>query len=210
MRLKSLTAILAVAMMVVCLSGCTKSGGASSNADAHIVENAAVAYGMKFMDFNDVMSLMNEYDNEGAGYYVSKNVVDAQGIFLQMTNIGKELSGNITDVTFAAANENLGSGNFVTDTYQFTFTDADSARKYYNYMSMYYQDLNGKIENGEKDGFTYTIAYFGGSTIIMREGLYLKGNTFIFVKANSLEESKTGFSAVVFDKLGLVDPVTLK
>ena len=55
MRLKSLTAILAVAMMVVCLSGCTKSGGASSNADAHIVENAAVAYGMKFMDFNDVM-----------------------------------------------------------------------------------------------------------------------------------------------------------
>ena len=44
----------------------------------------------------------------------------------------------------------------------------------------------------------------------MREGLYLKGNTFIFVKANSLEDSKTGFSAVVFDKLGLVDPATLK
>ena len=214
MKLKSLTAILATALMIVCLAGCTGSGnagGASSDSDTRLVAEAAVAYGMKEKDFNDVMDLMTEYENEGSAYYVSKNVNDAQGIFLQLATIGKELSANVTEVTVAAANENLGTGNFETYAVQFTFTDADSAKKYYDYEAFYFQDLGGEVTTGEKDGFTYTLSYFEGSVLVAREGQYLKGNTVIFISANTtVDYSGDCFATVVFDDIGVVDPAVLK
>ncbi|MBR4431551.1 MAG: hypothetical protein IKS75_09665 [Clostridiales bacterium] len=214
MRLRSISVLLAVAMTAVCFAGCKdNSAGAvgAGEANTRMVADAAIAYGMKEKDFNDVYDLMVEYDNVGSAYYVSKNASDAQGCFLQLMSIGKNYVGSITEVTVAAANETLGTGNFTSCAYQFIFADNDSAKQFYDTVAMYYKDIGGEVASGEQDGFTYTLNYFEGSVAVDKEGLYLKDNMVIYVCAyTTIESRNTGFASVVFKDVGVIDPEVLK
>lgn len=212
MKSRLLAVLLAAVVTVTCFAGCneSKDSGAGSS-DTGMVTKAAISYGMPEKEFNEVMSLMVDYDNAGTGYYVSKNANDAQGAYLQLTDKRSDLAASVTEVSVAAANENLGPGNFSTFAYQFTFADSDSAKQLYDTIAIYYSGLACDVASGEKDGFTYTISYFEGSVVINREGVYLNDDTLIYVYSDTtIENSGSGFSAVVFKEIGVVDPAVLK
>ena len=80
MRFRSLSALLAAAMTVVCFTGCIEksNGGAGAGAtiaeaNTRMVADAAIAYGMKEKDFNDVYDIMVEYDKVYPGYGFAKH-----------------------------------------------------------------------------------------------------------------------------------------
>ncbi|MBP5775140.1 MAG: hypothetical protein J6W36_05535 [Clostridiales bacterium] len=205
MRKKALVSILVAVMTIVCLAGCSGNGGGFEKST---LVDASRQYGMREAGNSlDTTSLINYTGSIGASFYVSKNKEDAQNLFDRYINNGGNLPGvTVTEAVIVAANEYLGDGNYQTLVYQLTLKDSSSAKELYSAFADSYVSKDS-YTSGKKNGYHYTISYFGGDVQIHKRGAYLKGNSVLFIYGlTTRTEDRTGFAKYIFNAVHVVDP----
>ena len=209
MKKKALVSILAVIMTVVCLAGCSGKG---TGFDRNTLIDASKQYGMrKAQNSVDTTSLISISTNTGTSFYASKDKNEAQTLYDGYINVGGNLPHvTVNDAVIVGANEYLGDGNYTTLVYQLTLKDNSSAKDLYTAFADSYVSKDS-YTSGKKNGYNYTISYFGGDMQIHKRGVYLQGNSVLFIYGlTTRTEDRTGFAKYVFTALHVVDPDSMK
>ena len=208
MRKRTLISVLAVVMAVVFLSGCSGSGGFKASS----LVNASKKYGIsEAFNATDTANLINSSTGSGKSYYVSKDKSDAQLLYdTYINNRGSLPKVEVNEAAIVAVNEYLGDANYTTYVYQLDLNDTESAKDLYNAFADSYVTKNQYTTN-RKNGYSYTISYFDGQSVIYKRAAYVKGSSVLFIYgiASGADEG-SGFANYIFKGLGVIDPDTLK
>ncbi|MBO4579906.1 MAG: hypothetical protein J5715_07115 [Clostridiales bacterium] len=176
MRKFFISAVTAVTMSAVLLSGCAGSGN---------IVDAAKKYGMKEAQ-GDMTELAKAavYPAEDVSiYYVSKDSKELDYMRFAILGIGSDMEdpdSGAEQVVMCVKNtgesyEQYGSTEQI---YQITAKDEESAK------AIYEQKLHSMWETPvprEKNGYTYAIDYKGDELVTTVHGAYLKGNQVIWI-----------------------------
>ena len=134
-----------------------------------------------------------EYSGDPLAEYVSIN--DIQECVMVVESIGE------TD----------DHGTSLTRVFYLTVKDSDTAEEIYESAI---KPLRFGVEDGEKNGVTYTVSYQGsqndGSTVELACGVYLKGNQILWIRSDYDATLKNKTVENFCKSLGLVSPYTLK
>ena len=207
MKRKILPVAMAVVMTVVCLAGC------SGNFTKASFINAAKKCGMEKLDENMSLNeiMLNEEESH-AVYYVEKDQDRMNLLITQYAPVAEVKE-------FVQAVETIGKSDdnktCLTNVYYLTAVDSENAKEIYESLIITYDNP----ENGEKDGVTYTICYFGPEdspnandqfTGEIAYGVYLKGNKIIWIRSYFDSTLENNCVEDFCKSLGLVSPYTLK
>ena len=212
MKRKFLSVAMTVVMAVVCLTGC--SGNFSKNSFI----SAARKYGMK--EIEDDMELRDidiDRENSNSAYYVEKDYERMQFLFsgLEPDAEVKEL---VKAVEIIGCNDNQVSCS--TNAYYLTAKDSKNAKKIYKALATQFVNPGESetyLDEGEKDGITYTIGYFifdditdANDRIEAVYGVYLKDDKVIWIYSVYDSTLENSCFESFCKSLGLVSPYTLK
>lgn len=209
MRRKALVSILVVVMTIVCLAGCSGNGGGFEKST---LVDASKQYGMREASNSlDTTSLINYSGSIGTSFYASKDKKDAQDLYDNYINSGGNLPhATVTEAVIVAANEYLGDGNYSTLVYQLTLKDSGSAKDLYSAFADSYVSKDN-YTSGKKNGYHYTISYYGADVQVHKRGAYLKGNSVLFIYGlTTRTEDRTGFAKYIFNAVHVLDPEAMK
>ena len=205
---KRLFRMAAAVMAVVCLTGC------SGNFSKASFINAAKKNGMKEVeDTTELTKIVADPGKTKAMYYDVEN-------FQIIQYLEKPLTDNISvsDVKeFVYATESIGKtddhSTSLTTVCFVTVKDSKTAKSIYKNAI---KPLRYGVEDGEKDGVTYTISYQGpedsqndNSTVELACGIYLKGNQIVWIRSDYYSTMKNNTVEGFCRSLGLVSPYTL-
>ena len=207
MKKKMLSMAAAITMAVVVLTGCSVAFSSAS------IALTAHKYGMDEADnFEEYMEKFLSYDEglDSAVYYVAKDSKEALHMYDTIYAIPLGYYPAMEIKEFAACYENRfenNSGNNVqTEIYMITANDKDSASDLYD--SLVEKCASYKTDSGTKNGYTYTIAFYGNKDRSLAYGIYMKGNTVISISQRG--DTLTDDCAAFFCKeLELESPYTL-
>ena len=208
MKMKMLSMATAVIMAVICLTGCSNAFKADS------IVKAAEKYSMDKMenlrDMDDELKMYSK-GRENSAYYVSKNDSEANLMYAAYINL---VPGTFPDISVeefvycidTKLDKNSGY-NRQTEIYMVTAKDEKSASELYD---VYVKSCSSyDCSSGEKDGYTYTIAFIGNEDRSMTVGLYLKGKTLIKISGGG-DVVKSDCSEFFCKEIGLISPQTLE
>lgn len=215
MKMKMLSMAAAVIMAVTCLTGC------SNGIKKDTVIQTAKEYGMVEQDTFE-KTLVNR--NRGYNvFYVSKDEEEADFIREAFMHVGQGEDFGIKETIWCTENkinhskiknEVLGqTDEMLTTILVMTTKDAQSAKKLYEENAEWIALHNGVT--GEKGGVTYSINYTAFTTTTGSEaedfyGVYLSGNTVIWIDALTTVDNIDDCTEFFCEKLGLVSPLTLR
>ena len=159
----------------------------------------------------DTTSLINYSGSIGASFYASKDKKDAQDLYDNYINNGGNLPhATVNEAVIVAANEYLGDGNYSTLVYQLTLKDSSSAKDLYSAFADSYVSKDS-YTSGKKNGYHYTISYFGAGVQVHKRGAYLKGNSVLFIYGlTTRTDDRTGFAKYIFNAVHVLDPEAMK
>ena len=195
-------------MAVVFLSGCSGSGGFKTSS----LVNASKKYGItEAHNIPDTANLLNSSSGSGKSYYVSKDKSDAQLLYDTYINSRSNLPKvEVNEAAMVVANEFLGEANYTTYVYQLNLNDIDSAKDLYMAFADAYVNQN-QVSTNRKNGYSYTISYFDGQSIIYKRAVYIKGSSVLFIYGlASGSDEGSGLANYIFKGLGVIDPETIK
>ena len=216
MKKKMLSLATAVIMAVVSLTGCSNAFNTKTFTDA------AEKYGMKKADsYSDYYNtLMNKDSDTNSVYYIMDSSQEADKWYRGQFTIASGPFPEIHVKECVLASEiinteidGLPSSGF-TDIYMITAVDRQSAVDLYDAYAKYCQEDNAaqtdNCASGEKDGYSYSMRYMEGSERQRLYGVYLKGETVIYVDTTCEIKDNGGCAHFFCKKLGLISPLTLK
>jgi len=208
MKKKMLSMAAAITMAVLCLTGCSNAFKADS------IVKVADKYSMDTMerlrDMDDELkTYLNERDN--SAYYVSKNDYEANLMYAAYIYAVHGTSPDIIVDEFVycidTKLEKNSGYNRQTEIYMVTASDEKSARALYDEFAK--NCVAYDCSSGEKDGYTYTIAFLGNDDRSMKVGLYLKDKTLIRISSGG-DAVKGDCTEFFCKELGLISPSTLE
>ena len=150
-----------------------------------------------------------------SSYYISKDKDDAKYLYDKYVNKNNWYpQADIEEIMVVVAREEIvGAAVYDSHCYLMYFDDQAKAKAYYDACV---SDVNSEHKNktGYKNGYAYCISYKlsanrAGNCDWMK-GVYLKGNSVILIDGFSPIDGRKTFTDYIFDKLHLVDPITLK
>ena len=215
MKKKMLSMAAAVIMAVTSLTGC------SNGIKKDTVIKTAKDYGMVEQD-NFEKAIV--YRNRGFNvFYVSKDEEEADFIRESFLHVGQGENFGIKETIWCCENkidqskiENAVAGQtdeMNTKILVMTAKDAKSAKKLYDANAEWVISHEG--EKGNKNGVEYAINYaafntYSGSEAESFYGIYLAGNTVIWIEAVTTVDNIDDCTEYFCEKLGLVSPLTLR
>lgn len=205
MKRKCLSVAMAVVMTVVCLTGCSGNFSKSS------FISAAKKSGMKgIKETTELGHIMAEPGETIAFYYDIENMHLFESLGDPLTEYVS--INDIQECTMAV--EGIGKtddhGRCTTRIFYLSVKDSDVAEEIYESAV---KPLRYGVEEGEKDGVTYTISYQGfhneGSTVELAIGVYLMDNHIVWIRSDYNTTHKNKTVENFCKSLGLVSPYTL-
>jgi len=205
MKRKCLSVAMAVVMTVVCLTGCSGNFSKSS------FISAAKKSGMKgIKETTELGHIMAEPGETIAFYYDIENMHLFESLGDPLTEYVS--INDIQECTMAV--EGIGKtddhGRCTTRIFYLSVKDSDVAEEIYESAV---KPLRYGVEEGEKDGVTYTISYQGshneGSTVELAVGVYLMDNHIVWIRSDYDTTLKNKTVENFCKSLGLVSPYTL-
>jgi hypothetical protein len=167
------------------------------------------SYGVKETD--DLAVLTNHMNRQGGdnGYYVAKDKEEAGKWSNAIMNRFKTMPDIIADDFVLAVVSEKGSNDkfYMTFVCYVTLENDAKAKEAYNNLV----DAHGDKENG-KTGTSSSITYCidsgvsAAGTNKIGTGIYLQGNTVIFLRAQAAVDDDYKFADAVCGKLGLLSP----
>ncbi len=204
MKRRIITAVTAILMATVLLTGCETSAS---------VAETAKKFGMKEAgELNEIMMPWAGPSEDDSIYYISKNNEESNfmkyGLLGVGVNKGKTMSDPETETEeVVVCIKNKANENY-EKIYQITAKNEKSAKKIYEYLNDSFTSYKASIP-GEKNGFKHYINWYGGDNVDVIHGVYLKDKTVIYISGFfKLDEGDcTNFFC---KQLGLESPLTLK
>lgn len=219
MRAKIRTVVSVVVAAAILFTGC--AGGFSSNK----ISKAAKKYGMqKARSVTEFVEITEDKQYSGGYYYVSKDSSEAFHLYNAYINPGKNGFPAMYVKSFVKCVDiiDINVDRYPTTIYQITSMDESSAEKLYDAFAGYQQrDGSETFSEGEKDGYKYTIytshsehhsgdnTEYDRSDVNVLVGIYLSGNTVIYMFGYDGEGNNGGCVDFFCGELGLESPVTL-
>lgn len=211
---KSFCAVVAFMIAVTCmLTGCMNN----DPFDSSMVINYSRLYGVQDLGAGaNVTTAINSFNNkrEPSAFYSSKDKAEAESLYknyINKNNWYPEASG-LNAMTVITAKDTIVSLRYDTKLSVMYFDEKSNAKTYFDALAASLK--NGEIKTGFKDGYEYAILYKTSAdrsgNIDFLEGVYLRGNSVLLCSGFSPIGGVDTFSDVIYGKIGLIDPITLK
>ena len=188
---KVFSALMAVVLVVGCLTGCSNKKAFEQSEIIRVLEKHG---------FEKADSYSDMYSNNRDGlYYVTEDEDEARRYASLNCSMKSVLNSNIT--------ENLEDEHWTTSLILFSFEESDDAEdQFYRWVD--YLSDNYDVDFGEKDGYQY-VCYakiIKSHNVVSKGAAYLCGNNLLAIEGYCNEDGKTGFGNHIFKELGLVEP----
>ena len=213
MKMKMLSMAAAITMALVCLTGCS----AGFDRD-HVIE-AAKEYGMD--DTRALYEAAQIVNADVKAYYISDSK-QAEEMRHTFTHAGHDTEFDLKETILFAEVKADKSGE-ATDVHKINSTytrilfmtaaNAKTAKELYAVNAEWVMAHEGT--SGQENGIEYAVSYTNITTADDREaescyGVYIKGNTVIWLEAFSNNGANDDCTKYFCDKLDLVSPLTLR
>lgn len=204
MKRKFFKVAAAAVMALVCLSGC--SAGFSSKSLLSAVEKC----GMKECPDQNKFGILLGGTGDDASYYAVFN--DKERINVVCTTLlGVDTESGAKEC-IACIEWKMDEDDYLCNNTIYCVTAKNNAAAQVIYEKLTAYGLHGQVP-GEDNGVTYTIGYIGAGSAPVHDsfsGVYLKGNTLIYIRGNCYSDYDNDLVESVCKDLGLVSPYTLK
>lgn len=208
MRTKSFALVALLAIVVCSLSGCFLYKGFSYSGVVEELEGYGLQRLWKTEDINDLKNRL-ESGSTPSAFYATDDKDEAGALFDSfVSSSGGTRSDVVKKIIIAVEKESYEGEQFTSEVYYIDFQNKKDAESVFYAMHQYNQK-SPKSEMGKKFGYQYTLAYGGNYAYVARRGVYLSGSTIVIVHCFHRNGYKWGFTANIYDHLGLVDPKTL-
>jgi hypothetical protein len=211
---KTSCAFMSFILLAVCiLTGCTSN----EPFDKLLLVNYTKMYGvMELASNQDARSAVSVFSRSRgpSNYYISKDSSEAQTLYSGLVNPkGKYPKLAVTEVMAIHVNEPVGRANYESHGYLMYFEDQAAAKSFFDaFGTTVNKDFKNKT--GSKDGYSYNISYTltankdGNCDWV--EGVYMRGNSVIMIWGFSPIDNKQTYTDYIFNKIGVIDPATVK
>jgi hypothetical protein len=203
-------------IILVCglLTGCVSN----DPFDSSMVINFASLYGvMELADSVNVNTAIKIFSNkhEASAAYRSKDKAEAESLYknyLNKNNWYPAVTG-LNAMTLIVAKDMINTVLYESTLSVMYFDEQSDAKAYFDAYAAALKD-DREIKKGFKGDYEYAISFKPTASRTgncdFKAGAYLKGNSVLLCSGISPIGGPDSFSDVIYDKIGLLDPITLK
>lgn len=212
------TARILVAFII--LACCLLTGCVSNDPfDSSMVINYASIYGVHSLGSSAnvntaIISFSNR--NDPSAYYRTQDKAEAKALYERYINKSSyyPLATNLNAITCIVVKDVVASLRFDSRCYIFYFDEISDAKTYFDALKPIVEKERDAYKTGIKNDYEYSIAYSltanraGNCDYLI--GAYLRGNSVILISGTSPMGVPDTFCDYIFEKIGVIDPNTLK
>ncbi len=214
--MKKTACTLVASILLACglLTGCVSNDPFESS----MVTNYASVYGVQSLGSSAnvntaIISFTNK--NEPSAYYSTQDKAEAQALYNRYVNKNNyyPAATNINAATVVAVKDVIVTLHYDSNCSVLYFEEKSDAKAYFDACKPIVEK-DREFKTGIKNDYEYAIAYqqtanrAGNCDYLI--GVYLRGNSVILINGFSPQGQPDSFCDYIFNKIGVIDPNTLK
>lgn len=215
--MKRTARVLVAFIILTCglLTGCVSN----DPFDSSMVINYASVYGVRSLGSSAnvntaIISFTNK--NEPSAYYSTQDKAEAQALYSRYYNKNNyyPAATNLNAATVIVVKDVVVTLHYDSRCCIFYFDEISDAKAFFEACKPVLEKDRDAFKTGIKNDYEYAIAYAqtanraGNCDYLM--GAYLRGNSVILITGTSPQGLPDSFCDYIFEKIGVIDPNTLK